>query len=313
MDQDFQLTIKWNGKQTQVDLSPSDTILDLKEALCACWGVLPHRQKLMGLSVKGKPAADDVSFSTIKVKTKAKIMMMGTLESDLESKLSRPEGEDNVVNDFDVDEIELQVADDPRNLAKIEKRVSSYQFDIKAAPRPGKKLLVLDIDYTLYDHRSNAETFEELRRPFLHEFLTHVYQWYDIAIWSATSMKWIETKMDEMGCAQHPNYRLVFYVDSRAMITVNSPKYGVIEVKPLGVIWGKFSSLYTSKNTIMFDDLRRNFLMNPKNGLKIRPCRKLALNRDSDNELQRLSVYLEKIKDEEDLSALDHKHWEKRL
>lgn len=43
-------------------------------------------------------------------------------------------------------------------------------------PRPGKKLLVLDIDYTLYDHRSAAETGYELMRPYLHEFLTSAYQ-----------------------------------------------------------------------------------------------------------------------------------------
>ena len=38
----------------------------------------------------------------------------------------------------------------------------------------------------------------------------------------------------------------------------------------MGVIWGKYEQ-YTKKNTVMFDDLRRNFLMNPQNGLKIRP------------------------------------------
>ena len=41
-----------------------------------------------------------------------------------------------------------------------------------------------------------------------------------------------------------------------------------VQVKPLGVIWGKFEQ-YNSRNTIMFDDLRRNFLMNPQNGLKV--------------------------------------------
>jgi ubiquitin-like domain-containing CTD phosphatase 1 len=42
--------------------------------------------------------------------------------------------------------------------------------------REGKKLLVLDIDYTLFDHRSVAETGYELMRPFLHEFLTAAYE-----------------------------------------------------------------------------------------------------------------------------------------
>lgn len=47
-----------------------------------------------------------------------------------------------------------------------------------------------------------------------------------------------------------------------------------MQVKPLGVIWGKYEQ-YDKKNTIMFDDLRRNFLMNPQNGLKIRPFREV--------------------------------------
>lgn len=48
--------------------------------------------------------------------------------------------------------------------------------------RPGKKLLVLDIDYTLFDHRSTAETGAELMRPFLHEFLTSAYKVKELCV-----------------------------------------------------------------------------------------------------------------------------------
>ncbi len=41
-------------------------------------------------------------------------------------------------------------------------------------PRPGKKLAVLDIDYTIFDLNSSAERPEELARPFLHEFFSAV-------------------------------------------------------------------------------------------------------------------------------------------
>lgn len=44
---------------------------------------------------------------------------------------------------------------------------------------------------------------------------------------------------------------------------------GHFQVKPLGVIWGKYGEFYNRRNTIMFDDIGRNFLMNPQNGLKV--------------------------------------------
>lgn len=45
---------------------------------------------------------------------------------------------------------------------------------------------------------------------------------------------------------------------------------GVFDCKPLPVLWGHFPE-YTAHNTIMFDDLRRNYVFNPQNGLVIRP------------------------------------------
>ena len=179
--------------------------------------------------------------------------------------------------------------------------------------------------------RSVAEAGWELMRPYLHDFLETAYQHYDIAIWSgihtfvlssscfknkrhifrsATNMKWIEEKMKLLGCSSNPNYKLAFYLDSRAMISVETEKYGLVDVKPLGVIWGKYPQ-YTKHNTIMFDDLRRNFLMNPQNGLKIRPFREAHKNRTTDKELVGLARYLTQIAKLEDLSELRHSRWEK--
>lgn len=83
----------------------------------------------------------------------------------------------NVINDFE-DECAQQLAVELREeyLLKVERRVKSHEVKVMHPPRPGKKLLVLDIDYTLFDHRSVAETGRELMRPFLHEFLSSAYQ-----------------------------------------------------------------------------------------------------------------------------------------
>ena len=59
-------------------------------------------------------------------------------------------------------------------------------------------------------------------------------------------------------------YSLV--VDYDAMISIESEKYGgICNVKPLRVIWDRYAEFYNPTNTIMFDDLSRNFLMNPQN------------------------------------------------
>lgn len=239
-------------------------------------------------------------------------MMMGSLEEDIAEVNTAPDNIPEVINDLDIEEEEeVAIENQEVYLAKIERRIKEYDIKILNQPREGKKLLVLDIDYTLFDHRSVAETGLELMRPYLHEFLTSAYEDYDIVIWSATGMKWIEEKMKLLGVANNPNYKIMFYLDSLAMISVYSPKYGGMDVKPLGVIWGKFKQ-YSSKNTIMFDDIRRNFIMNPKNGLRIRPFRQAHLNRSTDKELLYLLKYLKDLaKHCDDFATVNHRHWEK--
>lgn len=49
------VTVKWSGKEYSIDkLSPTDTVGYLKEVIKEKTGVLPERQKLLGLKYKGK-------------------------------------------------------------------------------------------------------------------------------------------------------------------------------------------------------------------------------------------------------------------
>lgn len=310
------VVIKWSGCEYPIEeLSPSDSVLDLKNLICKATGVLPHRQKLLGLKLKGsKPASDEALVKDLNVKPGAKIMMMGTKEEAIEEAVKPPEDLPEVVDDFDIgdEDDEVPVKDCAVFQEKIAKRVKDYVIKKCHPTRPGKKLLVLDIDYTIFDHRSVGETGRDLMRPYLHYFLEEAYADYDIAIWSATSMKWIEAKLQELNLEKNDKFKISFVLDSGAMITVDSPKYGVIEVKPLGVVWGQFDE-FNETNTIMFDDMRRNFLMNPQNGLKIRPFRQAHLNRDTDNELLYLAAYLKHLAEFDDLSRFDHKAWEKSI
>lgn len=138
-----------------------------------------------------------------------KVMMIGSKEEQIANIDLDPSEIPNVINDFDIDDEAFdQVAIHNRSeyLAKVERRVKDIKINVMNAPRDGKKLLVLDIDYTLFgnekfhslsfiyllkyyyhyqkiDHRSTAEHASQLMRPYLHEFLTSAYQDYDIVIW----------------------------------------------------------------------------------------------------------------------------------
>jgi ubiquitin-like domain-containing CTD phosphatase 1 len=69
---------------------------------------------------------------------------------------------------------------------------------------------------------------------------------------------------------------------------------------------------YNDKNTIMFADLRRNFVMNPQNGLVIKPFNVAHSNRATDQELPKLTQYLLSIAELEDISKLDHSKWSRK-
>ncbi|CAI0375394.1 unnamed protein product [Linum tenue] len=99
-------------------------------------------------------------------------------------------------------------------------------------------------------------------------------------------MKWVELKMGELGVLSNPNYKITALLDHLAMITVQTDARGIFDCKPLG-----------------------NFVMNPQNGLTIKPFRKAHANRDSDQELVKLTEYLLAIAELDDISTLDHSKW----
>ncbi|XP_026479109.1 ubiquitin-like domain-containing CTD phosphatase 1 isoform X4 [Ctenocephalides felis] len=312
MDCEVKLIVKWNGKEYEIlNLSQNDTVADLKDAIQKQTGVRSDRQKLLNLKLKGKTPTDDATLDSFKFKPGFKLMLMGSLEEDIANISKVPTDIPEVLSDLDIEEVEVPIEHRDIYKAKIDKRIKEYKIDIINEPRPGKKLLVLDIDYTLFDHRSSAESALELMRPYLHQFLASAYEDYDIIIWSATGMKWIDEKMKLLGVSNNPDYKIMCHVDGRAMISVDLPKIGLVDVKPLAVIWGKFSQ-YSPKNTIMFDDIRRNFLMNPQSGLRIRAFRNAHQNRDKDKELLYLAIYLKNIAIHcDNFEELNHRKWEK--
>ncbi|KAA8492820.1 Ubiquitin-like domain-containing CTD phosphatase 1 [Porphyridium purpureum] len=312
----MEIQVKWQGRTLVVEVADDATVGGLKHALFKQTCVDVKRQKLLNLKEGGKPARDDRKLSELALPKQ--IMLMGTPDAEIETfkfdEANNPLPE--VDDDLDLDGADgaalMETCTRPENLQKLARRVENYKLEPLNPPREGKKLLVLDIDYTLFDHRSNAEHAHELMRPFLHEFLTIAYRHYDIIIWSATNMKWIKVKMEELGVLSHSDYKITMLVDHLAMVTVQHEER-VFNCKPLGYIWQTLRCHYAPHNTIMFDDLSRNFIMNPQNGLKIRPFKNAHTLRATDRELLKLSEYLECIAELSDLSGLNHRRWERYM
>ncbi|RDX89460.1 Ubiquitin-like domain-containing CTD phosphatase [Mucuna pruriens] len=306
--EELTLKVKWSGKEYTVRVCGDDTVGELKRRICELTNVLPVRQKLLYPKLASKLNDDSLFLSQLALSSSLKMTMIGTTEEDL---LVDPVDSPEILDDLELPEDEaVDIKDMEVNKHKLTRRISQFKIELRNPCRQGKKLLVLDIDYTLFDHRSTAENPLQLMRPFLHEFLSAVYSEYDIMIWSATSMKWINLKMGQLGVLDHPTYKITALLDHMAMITVKTASRGVFDCKPLGLIWAQFPEFYNASNTIMFDDLRRNFVMNPQNGLTIKPFRKAHANRDSDQELVKLTQYLLAIAELDDLSNLDHNNWE---
>jgi len=93
--------------------------------------------------------------------------MMGSLEQDIALVDVPPEERPEITNDLDIpdDEDVEEIETSEVYLNKVNRRIREYTIQVLNPSRPGKKLLVLDIDYTIFDHRSTAQTGGELMRP----------------------------------------------------------------------------------------------------------------------------------------------------
>ena len=148
------VVVKWAGKEYNVEnIDPGESVMDLKVKIMNQTGVRPERQKLLNLKVKGKAATDEMKIGSLGLKDNFKLMMMGSLEETIIETQKKPENLPEVINDLDIEEDEVAVQDKEINLDKIAKRVRDYEVKVLNPSRENMKLLVLDIDYTLFDHR----------------------------------------------------------------------------------------------------------------------------------------------------------------
>ena len=55
--------------------------------------------------------------------------------------------------------------------------------------------------------------------------------------------------MNELGVTKNENYKILFFFDCNAMINIHLPEHGLLDCKPLKVIWDKYPEYFSNKNT----------------------------------------------------------------
>ena len=99
-------------------------------------------------------------------------MIIGTEEKDLPVD---PLDSNDVVDDLDEDTQYDRGDDSVMSVAEHRQKLEKYKALIDITfinpPRTGKKLLVLDLDFTLFDMKTQSDDYTSLKRPFTHRQL----------------------------------------------------------------------------------------------------------------------------------------------
>jgi ubiquitin-like domain-containing CTD phosphatase 1 len=337
------LFIKYKGDVHEVPVDPTETVLDVKERVEAITCVSKAKQKLLGLRLKGVPGVgakvtDETRVDDLDLRghsAKKPVMLLGTPEAAHQRLRQEEEMQMQPhCQAFDEDEAEGEgevcgdggsLASRPDVVAKLQSRYQRANILQLHPPKKGK-CVVFDIDYTFFDLGGTSERPEELLRPYTKELMRYVNAelGFDIVIWSANSMKWITVKLKELGLVGDTvGFKITACMDYTAMLTLSSSELGeerkrkrmsaTFDCKPLAVLFHRYSEYYSPDQTVMLDDLRRNFILNPKQGLTVRPFRKATTQGKQDTEFESLMAYFRILGGMESFDALDHNVWKRYL
>jgi len=312
---EMNVTILFQKRKISLSFNINDPYLNLKQQVFNETRVLPHRQKLLGIKSQGRSPSDNELLNQLTFPPAKggviQILLVGTPEEEI---FEEPEIVPYIFDDFESefwpnDDV---IQDQQTRRENLEKTLSQVELNIINPLDQSKKLVVLDLDNTLFDFSARKYTsLRDTMRPGLISFLQEIYQYYNIAVWSATNWHWVEIKLTELGILTNLKFNICFVLDKSSMIKVKSMKKGKTYehlAKPLPFIWNKLNNFH-ERNTIHVDDIPLNFAMNLKNGIKIKAFNYSEESKRSDNELFYLGKYLAHIALIDDLTSLDHTNW----
>ncbi|KAF2895075.1 hypothetical protein ILUMI_11104 [Ignelater luminosus] len=316
------LKIQWENMYFTVDIASEDTILDIKSRIYTATDLQPTSQVFLNLCLPDNLQEESCLLEALNLEP-GFLLRIGeqSQEQCLGSSSNAPIDFQQII--LECNSIISLIAEHEQScshstiapvdgeeqpsstIEKNNEKSTENQCKELSAPRPGKKLVVLDIDHTIIDYHASRPRW--VPRPYLQVFLESIYEDYDIGIWSATEMKTALLKLSMLGMLTNRHYKILFCMSLETMsrVTVNRKS---CRVKPLSNVWMRYPQ-YNSGNTVICDDHKSNFLLNNQNGIEVKPY--LAKDHAFDNELLLLLRYLQRISQLKDLTGLNHGQWRK--
>jgi hypothetical protein len=148
-----------------------------------------NRIKLIGVfGAAGTSDNDVIMLNQFEKKIKKNdtfvITVMGTPDAEL---AAFEQGGEKTATDAVLNDFNHNFTPASKEWHNLKRFTDSLEINFIQEPRPGKKLLVLDLDHTILDFSSRDNVSPaQMKRPFMDCFLETMYESYDIGIWSQT-------------------------------------------------------------------------------------------------------------------------------
>jgi len=184
-----------------------------------------------------------------------------------------------------------------------------------------KPLLILDLDETLVhgidtEDKNNNRPVPGVpidfrvgaiigyRRPHLSEFLTRIWQHYDVAVWSSGGCDWVEGAVAKI----MDGYPQPLFVWSAARCTRRvefEPYYREFKIKNLKKLWNRFDK----NRMLIVDDSPEKCFRNYGSAVYIKEFK----GEQDDQELLHLATYLESLSDLPNFRTVEKRGWRNRF
>jgi ubiquitin-like domain-containing CTD phosphatase 1 len=163
--------VKWRGSTYSFSLQLSTNLSELKLLIQGLTDVSPESQKLIGLSKKAgtklNANASLESHQPVLKNGAVNITLIGTPDAEIAELKEKGHGVSSVFNDFSHEF--SPATKEWQQLQEFSQKTSIHFIN---EPRPGKKLLVLDLDHTLLDFSSKEDISPLEMKVCLHFYCT---------------------------------------------------------------------------------------------------------------------------------------------